>query len=89
MATGVSSAAAAATLTAISTGRGDTPISTAAATAMGMTMSAVAVLLMSWPSTAVSRKSPTAGAYGPASPTASIKPVGELLGRPRLPAWRG
>jgi hypothetical protein len=47
VATGVRKAAAEATVTLIRTGRGDTPISCAAATAMGMMMSAVAVLLMS------------------------------------------
>jgi hypothetical protein len=36
---------------------------------IGITISAVAVLLMSWPSAAVSRKSPSSSAYGPASLT--------------------
>ena len=47
VATGVRKAAAAATVTDISTGCGETPRSAAAATAIGITMSAVAMLLMS------------------------------------------
>ena len=46
----------------ISTARGEIPISTAAATAIGITMSAVAVLLISCPRTAVSAKSPASSA---------------------------
>ena len=49
----------AATFTAMSTGRADTSSSAAAETAMGMTIRAVAVLEMSWPSTATSTNSPT------------------------------
>jgi len=51
-----------ATLTAISMGLGDIPSSSAAATAIGMTMMAVAMLLMSWPRMAVRRKKPASRA---------------------------
>jgi len=47
VATGVRNDAAAATQTLINTGRGEMPTSIAAATAIGMMISAVAVLLMS------------------------------------------
>ena len=69
MATGVRNEAAAATVTAIKAGRTDTPMSTAAERAIGITISAVAVLLINWPSVAVSTKSPMSSAYGPALPT--------------------
>ena len=71
VATGVRKEAAADTATAISTGRGETPISVAAETAIGITIRAVAMLLISWPSTAVSRNRPSSSASGPASPTTS------------------
>ena len=58
VATGVRKAAAAATATAISTGFAETSISAAAESAIGITISAVAMLLISWPSTAVSRNEP-------------------------------
>ena len=46
-------------------------MSAAAESAIGITISAVAMLLISWPSTAVSRNSPRSRACGPASPTTS------------------
>jgi hypothetical protein len=39
---------------------------------MGMTIRAVAVLLINWPSTAVSTNNPTSSACGPASPTTAM-----------------
>jgi hypothetical protein len=58
VATGVRNEATAATATHISTGRADTPSSDAADRAMGMTMIAVAVLLISWPKATVSSATP-------------------------------
>jgi hypothetical protein len=52
----VSSAAEPATATTISTGRTDVPAAWAAATATGTMTRTVAVLLMTWPSAAVSTK---------------------------------
>src|SRR4051794_36330852 len=71
VATGVRNAAAAATATAISTGLTDTSMSAAAETAIGMTISAVATLLISCPNAIVSPTSPARSAYGPAPPTTS------------------
>ena len=59
VAIGVSSDAAPATATSMSTGCTETPVSWAAATAIGTTMSTVAVLLTTWPTTAVRAKSAT------------------------------
>jgi hypothetical protein len=42
----------------MSRGRADTPVSAAAEIAIGMTMRAVAVLLMSWPRVAVNTNKP-------------------------------
>ena len=61
-------AAAADTVTAIRTGSAATPMSVAADKATGITISAVAMFEISWPSTAVSTNSPSSNAYGPASP---------------------
>src|SRR5690349_7361189 len=61
VATGVSSAADAATQIVISTGRMLVPVSAAAARPIGITISAVAVLLISRP-------------YGPIPPTTLIRP---------------
>ncbi len=47
-------------------------------------MSAVAMLLMSWPSTAVIRNSPASSAYGPAPPTAFDEGVRDEVGRAGL-----
>src|SRR5208283_4225947 len=74
VATGVRKAAAEAIVTLISTGRAETPISAEAATAIGMMINAVAVLLMSWPRIAVNRNSPPRSARGPASPTRRTRP---------------
>ena len=62
MAIGVRKAPAAAMPTLISTGSGLTPILVAAATPIGMTISAVAVLLISCPMIAVSTKRPAKSA---------------------------
>ena len=53
----------------ISTGRGETPMPAAAATATGIMIRAVAVLLISWPMIAVTTNRPASSASGPASPT--------------------
>ena len=74
VATGVRNAAADITLTAISSGLPETPNAAAADSAIGITTSAVAVLLINWPSTAVIRISPMSSGYGPASPTTSTSP---------------
>src|SRR6188508_2685870 len=73
VATGVRNDAAAATVTLIRTGWGEMPSSMAAAAAMGMTMSAVAMLLMSWPSVAVMRNRPASSATGPNGPTTDTR----------------
>ena len=79
VATGVSSDAAAATQTDISTGRTSTPISVAAAAPIGITISAVAMLLISWPKTAVTTNSPTSSPYGPSPPTDADQGIGHLV----------
>ena len=48
----------------ISTGIGEIPMEVAAATPTGMMISAVAVLLINWPSTAVSTKIPASRIIG-------------------------
>ena len=57
--------------TPIRSGFAETSSSAAAEIATGITISAVAVLLISWPSTRVRRTSPSRSACGPASPTPS------------------
>ena len=49
------------------TGWTETPRSSAAATAIGITISAVAMLLMSWPNVGRERNRPASRAYGPAT----------------------
>ena len=56
--------------------------SAAAERATGITISAVAMLLISWPSMAVSTKRPSSSAYGPASPTTSTS-ASASVARPR------
>ena len=80
---GVRKDAAAETATAIRTGSAETSISAAADSATGITISAVAMLEISWPSAAVSRNRPSRSACGPASPTTSTRRVGEQLGGAR------
>ena len=84
VAIGVRNAAAAATAVLMSTGRGEMPMAVAAATPIGMTISAVAVLLMSCPMMAVSTNSPASSATGPASPTKLTRCFGHQLCRARL-----
>lgn len=62
VAIGVRKAAAAATAVLMRIGRGNMPMLAAAATSIGMTISAVAVLLMSWLIAAVSTNRPASGA---------------------------
>ena len=57
VAIGVSSAAQPAMATTISTGLAEVPVASAAAIAIGTTTRTVAVLLTTWPSVAVRRKS--------------------------------
>ena len=64
---------------AISTGFGETSMSAAAEIAIGITISAVAMLLISWPSTAVSRNSPSSSACGRRRRRVD-EPVGERRG---------
>ena len=45
-------------------------------------MSAVAVLLISWPSTAVRANSPASKAYGPASPTVATSASASIAAAP-------
>ena len=71
VAIGVMNEAAPATQMHIITGWGDTPMPTADASATGMTISVVAVLLMIWPSVAVSRNSPVSRPSGPSGRTTS------------------
>src|SRR5262245_31072996 len=70
VATGVRNDAAQATQRLTSTGLAETCSCAAADTAMGIMISAVAVLLTSWPNTIVSRTIAVSSAYGPAAPTA-------------------
>ena len=73
VATGVRYAAEAATVTDIRTGRTSIPRSAAAATAIGITISAVAMLLISCPNIAVTRNRPASSAYGPRPPTVATR----------------
>ena len=82
VATGVRNDAAAATATVISNGRAETPSSAAAETAIGITISAVAELLMIWPSTAVSTNRPSSSACGPAPPTTSTSSAASCSAAP-------
>src|SRR3954447_3845889 len=82
VAIGVRNEAAAATATLIITGLGDTPMLVAAAIPIGITISAVAVLLMSCPRIAVSRNSPASSAVGPASPTRWTRPSAIIFAAP-------
>ena len=47
-----------------------------------MTINAVAVLLISWPSTAVSTKRPSSSTCGPASPTTRTSPSASFSAAP-------
>ena len=82
MATGVSSAAADVTATDISTVFGEMPMPWAAVSAIGITISAVAMLLINWPSTAVRTNNPASSAYGPPSPTNPTRPSASNLAAP-------
>ncbi|KRW93176.1 hypothetical protein AQY21_26205 [Paracoccus sp. MKU1] len=73
VAIGVRKAAAAARAVLMRTGRGDMPMLAAAATPIWMTISAVAVLLMSWLMAAVNTNRPASRARGPASPTSPTR----------------
>src|SRR4051794_31439405 len=82
VAMGVRKEAAAATATLIITGLGETPMLVAAAMPMGITIRAVAGLLMGWARIAVSRNSPARRAVGPASPTRLTRPSAISLAAP-------
>ena len=84
VATGVSRAAAAKTAMAIRMGAGETSIWMAAANPTGTTMKAVAMLLISWPSTLVITNSPASSAYGPASPTSATSASASCWAAPLL-----
>ena len=66
VATGVRNAAAAATHTHMSAGLGETPSCAAADTAIGIIMSAVAALLMSWLNNTVTTNRAASSMTGPA-----------------------
>ena len=71
VAIGVRNEAAPATATSMRTGASATPDASAMATAMGATISTVAVLLTTWPSTSVRTNSVASTTRGPPSPTMS------------------
>src|SRR5690349_11643683 len=84
VAIGVRNAAAAATATLMSTGLGEMPMLFEAATAMGMMIRAVAVLLISCPKIPVRTKSPASKAYGPEFPTMLTSPSAIFCAAPVL-----
>jgi len=69
---GVRSAAQPAIATAISSGLAAVPVASAAARAIGTTTRTVAVLLTTWPRTAVRTKSAASRTIGRPGPTASM-----------------
>ena len=84
MATGVRNEAAAATVTHISTGLAETSMSAAAETATGITISAVAMLLISWPSADGQHEQPEQQRVAAAVADDPHEPVGQLCRRARL-----
>ena len=84
MATGVRSAAADTTATAMRNGSGDTCSSAATEMAIGRMMSAVAVLLISWPKTRATRQRAPRTTIGPESPTMPMSPVAIISA---VPVW--
>src|SRR5262245_52072707 len=80
--TGVSRAAAHDTDTARSTGLAATPRSAAADRAMGITISAVAVLLIMAPNPTQITNTPSRSAHGPAPPTMSTRRLATLSAAP-------
>ena len=81
VAIGIRNAAEHDTVTAIRTGRADTPSSADADTAIGITISAVAVLLMVAPTTADSTKIPSSSDARPGVTDHVDQHVGDLVGR--------